>query len=127
MILKQPFRNNFFDYLFEDLGNSSFNSDHIYNKIFNNVDFSKVETNENDVVISFEIPGVKKEDIKLNFDKPYLNLESTSVTGKLYNYSYKLSNHLDIDNLTSTYENGLLQIRIPKKKEEKNIKQITIN
>lgn len=101
-----------------------------------------VKENENEYVLEAELPGIKKEDVKLQIDDDRLTISvekneetdeekdnyirrersSSSVTR-----SFTIPN-VEIDNVNAKFENGLLFITLPKK-QEKAIKgkQIEIN
>ena len=91
--------------------------------------------------IEMDIPGFKKEDIKLNCDKGYLtisaekNIENDESDDKKYirrerSYSkYERSFYLgdcDESNIDATYKDGTLYIVIPKKDDNQDKKYIEI-
>lgn len=90
-------------------------------------------------IITSEIPGVKKEDISISFEKAMLKIQAkkefrrnTSMdneklaeiqTGS-YERKFKLASDIDTEKIEASYENGVLELVIPKKKEK--TKQIEI-
>ena len=96
-----------------------------------------VETETGYMVVA-EIPGVKKEDIKIEFEDGILTL-SAEMPKRDHNTKYLIHernkqklrrtiNFGDIneDEIKASYENGLLAVNITVKKEEKTKKTIEI-
>jgi HSP20 family protein len=97
---------------------------------------------DNDVyTLSFDLPGLKKEDIKMNFADNTLKIsgerksveESKDVTchrvervyGKFYR-SFNFPTMVNADKISANYKDGVLTIAVPKAEEVKP-KQITIS
>ncbi len=99
---------------------------------------------ENAYVVEVDLPGVKKEDIKVNIDHEkrtltisgerkfkeevkkddYYKIESSY--GKFMR-TFSLPENVDVDNIDAKTEDGVLHITLPKvKKEEKEIKEIPV-
>ena len=86
---------------------------------------------ENQWIIYSEIPGVKKEDISISFEDSHLKIEAKkelkyknkkhsneeTYQGK-YQRKFKLNRDVDSKNIEATYENGVLELKIPKIKEK---------
>ena len=96
-----------------------------------------IETEKGYMVVA-EIPGVKKEDIKIEFEDGILTL-SAEMPKRDHNTKYLIHernnqklrrtiNFGDIneDEIKASYENGLLAVNITVKKEEKTKKTIEI-
>ncbi len=99
---------------------------------------------ENAYVVEVDLPGVKKEDIKVNIDQEkrtlsisgerkfkdevkkddYYKIESSY--GKFMR-TFSLPENVDAENIDAKTEDGVLHITLPKvKKEEKEIKEIPV-
>ncbi len=99
---------------------------------------------ENAYVVEVDLPGVKKEDIKVNIDpekrtltisgerkfkeevkkEDYYKIESSY--GKFMR-TFSLPENVDADHIDAKTEDGVLQITLPKlKKEEKEVKEIPV-
>ena len=121
-------RNYFLDDVFEDF-NSNNNS-------------MKCDVYEKDGAYNIEVdvPGFKKEDIKLDCDNGYLTVKASKhfdETEKTKNYicrerrygkferSFYLGD-LKTDDVEASFENGTLKIRVPKIEESKDKKRIEI-
>ncbi|WP_300363867.1 Hsp20/alpha crystallin family protein [Hydrogenimonas sp.] len=99
---------------------------------------------ENAYVVEVDLPGVKKEDIKVNIDpekrtltisgerkfkeevkkEDYYKIESSY--GKFMR-TFSLPENVDADHIDAKTEDGVLHITLPKlKKEEKEVKEIPV-
>jgi len=124
-----------------------------FNRVFNQVQENKekniafipsVNTREADdaYYIEVDLPGVKKEDININFDDNTLTISGErkikdehkdnnfykveSVYGK-FERSFSLPEDVDSDKIEATSKNGVLEIKIPKVvKVEQTPKKIEI-
>lgn len=91
--------------------------------------------------VDVDLPGVKKEDIKVDINKGILTISGErkikeeikeedyykveTSFGK-FSRSFTLPDNADIENVEAINENGVLEVVIPKLKDEKNIKTITV-
>jgi HSP20 family protein len=100
--------------------------------------------NENEVIITAEIPGVEREKININVDDnilkiegekkaPYNNKEENIYRlecpyGK-FKRIFNLSNRIDKNNITASYNDGILKVVLPKdnKTTQKKIEIIKEN
>ncbi len=93
-----------------------------------------VEENDNEWIISAELPGVEKEDVKVNFQDKVLSISGekkieTEEEGKNYhryersfgkfNRSLKINTPVISDNIDAEYKDGILTISLPKAEEAK--------
>lgn len=80
----------------------------------------------NSYVFEVDLPGFKKEDIKVSIDNNYLIIEATKTTEKneekyirrereygVYRRSYYVGN-IDINKINAKYDHGILIVEIPK-------------
>lgn len=97
--------------------------------------------NENDFFVEAQLPGMKKEDIKIEIDQGKLFVSGESckeneikkenyykkeiIEGKFFR-SFILPKNIDKDKLNASFKDGILKIRLPKIEEAKP-KQIKIN
>ena len=100
-----------------------------------------VKEDEKCYELDFAVPGLKKDDFKIEVDRGVLTIsaESTSekeetdkkYTRKEYNYSsfsrsFTLPDNVNEEQLEAKYEDGVLKVVLTKKEEEKSNKK-TIN
>lgn len=96
--------------------------------------------NENDFGLTLEIPGVKPEDIQIQYEKDELVIsgerkrEALQADAKRvreearygkFRRAFQVNTLIDPDGIEATFENGLLHIRLPKAEAAKP-KTITI-
>lgn len=100
-----------------------------------------LETNDN-FKLQVAIPGVKKEDVKIDLEKNILNIssekkaeettnENEKYTRQEFAYgtfcrSFTLPETIDIDKIKAEVKDGILTVVLPKKEETRISKQISI-
>ncbi|NTW54190.1 MAG: Hsp20/alpha crystallin family protein [Chlorobaculum sp.] len=105
----------------------------------------KVDISEDEkaVYLSADIPGVKKEDVKVTMEDNIISIcaeRCQEEEEKKKNYhrverswgslsrSFTIGDNVDSENITATYDNGVLKIVVPKKEpEEKKSKEIAVS
>ncbi len=96
---------------------------------------------ENAYYIEVDLPGVKKEDIKVDIKDNTLTISGErklkeevkeddyykieTAIGK-FTRTFTLPEDADIENIDAKSENGVLEIVIPKKKKEESVKTIEV-
>jgi len=126
--------NNLFDDLFND---RFFNNDVTVGKSFTpQVDISETEKA---FELSFAIPGIKKNEINIDLNEGQLivsgerkfeemkeekNFHSVETRYGSFSRSFHLPDNIDANKVEAKYEDGLLNITIPK--DEKKIQKKTI-
>lgn len=97
------------------------------------------ETNDN-YMVELELPGVKKDDVKITFKDHILTIEGEkkmtnelkeddfirkeSIYGK-FSRSFRLPEDVEVDKIDANYKDGILTITLPRV-EEKKPKQIEV-
>ena len=119
-----------------------FNSD--FDHIFDNflgtsrdIDISPrvdVEENDNEFVVSAELPGIKKDEIKVNFqdgimtisgEKKFENEEKRKNFHRIersygkFSRSLEFTSNVVADKISADYKDGILSITLPKSEEAK--------
>ena len=90
---------------------------------------------ENEYVFEFELPGFKKENVKVNVENNILTVsgetlkEKTEDNGKSYHVSerrfgsfkrqFTLPEDSDLNGISANYNEGILELKVQKKEEEK--------
>ena len=100
----------------------------------------QIVENEKELVVTAELPGMKKEDVDIQVEDGVLTItgekkrevEETKPTMHVWERSYgaferafTLPHHLDLDKVTADFKKGVLVIRIPKAART-NGKKVTI-
>jgi HSP20 family protein len=95
--------------------------------------------NDNEFVIYFDLPGIEKDDVRINVEKDILTVtaESNKKPDNKYNcikeemgfYGYKRSFNLnkviDAEKINAELDKGTLKLTLPKREEQKT-KEINI-
>lgn len=117
--------------------------DEVFDNLFPNTQSLKADILETDkeYIIVAEIPGLDKKDINITYDKDTLKITGKKKKEKntkylrqeLFTESYERTfsineDTIDVENIKSSYKNGLVTITLPKKEEVKQkAKTILIN
>jgi HSP20 family protein len=87
---------------------------------------SDVTTTEKDVIVTVEMPGVSKQDIKINAYDSSVEVSTIESAAKKYRRLIELPPDADVETAKSTYTNGILEITFKKKGKPKG-KEIKID
>src|SRR3954465_1290119 len=79
---------------------------------------SDITTTDNEVKVILEIPGIKKEDIKINAYDEKVEIKTAENAQRKYHKIIDLPKQADLETARSTYNNGILEVTFDKKKEE---------
>ena len=122
--------NPFFNDVFNSLVSDSFLSD----KLVSRVPAVNIAENENEFHIELAVPGLKKEDFKINLDKDILTISAekkTEDTAEIKKYSkreysyssfvrsFTLPDSVDYSKIEADYTDGILTLTVAKKEEAK--------
>jgi HSP20 family protein len=80
---------------------------------------SDVATTDKEVKVVLEMPGIKKEDIKINVYESKVEIKTADNAQRKYHKIIDLPKQADIETERSTYNNGILEVTFDKKKEQK--------
>lgn len=72
------------------------------------------------------MPGVSKQDIKINAYEGFVEVSTTEAAPKKYRRSIELPPEADLETAKSTYTNGMLEITFKRKGKTKG-KEIKID
>ncbi|MFO7765754.1 MAG: Hsp20/alpha crystallin family protein [Pelovirga sp.] len=93
-----------------------------------------ISETEKAFTIKADVPGVKREDVKINIEDHVLNIRGESRQEKedkdekmhrverfygSFSRSFTLPENVDIDNVDATFKDGLLTLVVPKTEEAK--------
>ena len=120
--------------VFEDLfkpWNEWFDGSNLWNRM-NHIPAVNITEQKDAYLVSLAAPGLKKEDFKIDIDGNLLTISSSKeetkeekeakFTRKEYNFSsfsrtFTLPEEISKEKIEASYENGLLNITLPLKKE----------
>jgi len=80
---------------------------------------SDITSTDNEVKVILEMPGIKKEDIKINAYDEKVEIKTSDNAQRKYHKILDLPKQADIETARSTYNNGILEVTFDKKKEQK--------
>ena len=113
--------------LFDDIDNS-------FTKNYNGF---TLRNYDNHYKIILEMPGISKKNINISIENEILNInaensrnlsnDNDDVINYNYEKSYYMPDDVNIDKIKAEYNNGLLELNLPKNKQAKNIKKISIS
>ena len=87
--------------------------------------FIRHDENDENLLIDVNLPGAKKENIKLEFSKNGFCVDAKNKEGNIEFYGcYTVAHEIIVDKIEASYEDGVLKIKAPFKKEE--LKEIKI-
>jgi len=119
---------------FNDVFESVFNDPLLTDRLVSRVPAVNIAETDGDFQIELAVPGLKKEDFKINIDKNVLSISSekkneNSQEGKKFSkreYSYTsftrsftLPETIDHNKIDAAYVDGILKLTIAKKEEAK--------
>jgi len=85
----------------------------------------KVKEEEDKYLAEVIIPGFKKNEIEISLDNFNLEIEASKDGKLIKEFLLKINEKVDIDNIVSKLEDGILSITLPKKDNlKKKILQI---
>ncbi len=74
--------------------------------------------NPKEVICTIELPGIERDDIKVNALDEGLEVKVDTDKKKFYRY-FKLGKTADKENISATHKNGVLELKIPKKEQKR--------
>jgi HSP20 family protein len=80
---------------------------------------SDIITTDSDVKVTVEMPGISKQDIKINTYDNSVEVSTTESARRKYGRLIELPPEADIETAKSTYTNGILEITFKKKGKPK--------
>ncbi|MCD8739779.1 Hsp20/alpha crystallin family protein [Mucilaginibacter roseus] len=127
-------RNRSVSPFFSDVFDSFLNDAFVGDRLASRVPAVNIAETENEFHIELAVPGLKKEDFKINLDKNVLSISAEKKTenvdeGKKYSkreYSYNsfvrsftLPESADQSRIEADYADGILKLNVAKKEEAK--------
>jgi HSP20 family protein len=85
-----------------------------------------VISTDKDIKVAVEVPGISKQDIKINVQDSSVEVSTIETAPKKYRRLIELPPDTDIESAKSTYTNGILEITFKKKSKPKG-KEIKID
>ena len=118
--------------VFPSLMNEFFNDDfglNLFNRNYSVPSVNSIENNDS-FEIDLAVPGMKKEDFSIELNDKILvissessnDFENSNMRLNEFNFSsfqrsFRVPNSVDQDKIKANYKNGILKIKLPKRKE----------
>ena len=81
----------------------------------NDVKLEKWKLVDGDYAFEIELPGFKRENIKIEVDRTYVTISATQQDRKSYKKKFILNSYIDNSKITAKLEDGVLLIKFPLK------------
>src|SRR6478735_1805278 len=78
-----------------------------------------ITTTDKEVKVVLEMPGIKKEDIKINAYDEKVEIKTADSSERKYHKILDLPKQADLETARSNYNNGILEVTFDKKNETK--------
>lgn len=108
---------------------------HNLEEVYKTGDQVRFAQREEGLNVQVDIPGVKKDDLDLKVDTDrrdiYIEGKRTIKTNdseetQTYNRSFSVGREYDLNKVKFVYENGTLEVVVPRRKKEEYIKKYTV-
>ena len=108
---------------------------HNLEEVYKTGDQVRFAQREEGLNVQVDIPGVKKDDLDLKVDTDrrdiYIEGKRTIKTNdseetQTYNRSFSVGREYDLNKVKFVYENGTLEVIVPRRKKEEYIKKYTV-
>jgi len=108
---------------------------HNLEELYRTGDQVRFSNNKNGLSIQIDIPGCKKDDLDLDVDSDqrevYIKGQRDVKTHdgeqvQTMNRSFSIGKEYDLNKIKFTYEYGVLEVNVPRRKKEEYIKKYTV-
>jgi HSP20 family protein len=108
---------------------------HQLEEVYRTGDQVRFANNEEGLTVQVDLPGVDKNDLDISIDTDqrdvYIKAKRSVKTqegqrDQTYNRSFSIGREYDINKIDTVYNNGLLEVNLPRRKKEEYIKRITL-
>ena len=104
-------------------------------EVYKTGDIVRFASTKDGLNIQIDIPGCKKDDLDIDVDtdqrEVYIKGKRTVKTNdgeetQTMNRSFSIGKELDLNKIEFTYEYGVLEVSVPRRKKEEYIKKYTV-
>ena len=108
---------------------------HNLEEVYKTGDIVRFASTKDGLNIQIDIPGCKKDDFDIDVDtdqrEVYIKGKRTVKTNdgeetQTMNRSFSIGKELDLNKIEFTYEYGVLEVSVPRRKKEEYIKKYTV-
>ena len=87
----------------------------------------RVEQDDKAYTLSFDMPGIAKEQLSIGIEGNVVRLESLPEAPRQYKAAYELPLDIDVATSVAKLENGVLTLKLAKKLPESKVTKLAIN
>jgi HSP20 family protein len=87
----------------------------------------RIEQDEKTYTLSFDMPGIAKEQLSIGIEGNVVRLESLPEATRQYKAAYELPLDIDVATSVARLENGVLTLKLAKKLPESKVTKLAIN
>jgi HSP20 family molecular chaperone IbpA len=88
---------------------------------------ARIEQDEKAYTLSFDVPGVTREQLSIGIEGNVVRLESLPEAARQYKAAYELPQDIDAATSVAKLENGVLTLKLAKVQPESRVTKLTIN
>jgi HSP20 family protein len=86
-----------------------------------------VEQDETSYTLSFDVPGIAKDQLSIGIEGSIVRLESKAGAARQYKAAYELPQDIDVGASDARLENGVLTLKLTKKVPVSKVTELAIN
>lgn len=99
--------------------------DRSFERFFSTLGFD-VKEDEKAWTLSFDLPGVAREDLNISIEGAVVRLETRAEAKRQYKAAYELPEEIDAEATTAKLENGVLTLALAKKQPVSKARTIEV-
>jgi HSP20 family protein len=99
--------------------------DRSFERFFNTLGFD-VKQDEKSWTMSFDLPGVTREDLNISIEGAIVRIETRAEAKRQYKAAYELPEEIDADATHAQLENGVLTLALAKKQPVDKSRKIEV-
>lgn len=99
--------------------------DRSFERFFNSLGFD-VKEDEKAWTLSFDLPGVARDDLNISIDGAVVRIETRAEAKRQYKAAYELPEEIDADATGARLENGVLTLTLAKKQPVDKSRKIEV-
>lgn len=88
---------------------------------------ARIEQDEKAYTLSFDVPGVTREQLSIGIEGNVVRLESLPEAARQYKAAYELPQDIDAATSVAKLENGVLTLKLAKVQPESRVTKLAIN
>jgi HSP20 family protein len=108
---------------------------HSLDEIYRTGDQVRFSQTDDGLVVQVDLPGVPKKDLDISTDTSFRDVyikarrqikSHDGARTQEYNRSFSIGREFDLDKISFNYQDGVLEVSVPRRKKEEHIKKYTL-